>query len=291
MIIESKFLKAEFSTKGAELASLQDQFGAQYIWQGKEEFWPGKAPLMFPICGFLKENCFYHKNNQYFMQVHGFARTSDFEILEHDLQSISFKLKSSAKIRQHFPFVFEFIVNYELNDNKLKVNFLVKNLDSQRMYFSLGWHPGFALNWTPNDSIDNYYLAFPDNSPLQRRAVNEDGLLQGELQEFAINENKTFSLDQNTFTERALVLENTPHKSISLRHIHSTKSIDLHYENFPNLTLWGQPEADFICLEPCLGLGDFVDHNQKLQSKSGILKLNSAQHFQASCQLIINSQN
>lgn len=290
MIIESKSLKAEFSTKGAELISLQDQSGAQYLWQGQEAFWPGKAQLMFPICGFLKENFFYHKNGQYFMQVHGFARTSKFEILEHTLNKISFGLSSSVKTSHHFPFEFFFKVTYELIDNELKVDFEVKNVGEQRMYCSFGWHPSFCLNWIPNDSIDNYYLAFPSADKLQRRSVNEHGILHGELSEIYINENKTLSLTKDSFNERAIVLENYPHSSISLRHIHSPKSIDFNLNGFPHFTLWGQNEADFICLEPWNGLGDFESHNQKIQDKKGILKLSAGQTNIATCSVIINSQ-
>jgi galactose mutarotase-like enzyme len=288
MIIESKYLKAEFSSKGAELISLQDQSGAQYIWQGKEGFWPGKAPLMFPICGFLKENYYYYKNDQYFMQVHGFAANSQFEVLKHELNCLSFSLKSSIKSKMHYPFEFEFIIEYTLIENTLRVKMSVINQNEQRMLFSYGWHPGFNLNWIPNDCIDNYYLAFPNSQDLQRRPVNTDGLLEGNLQALKINENKTLSLDKSSFNERAIVLEDYPHEKVSLRHIHSAKSIDMTFENFPHLTLWGQPGADFICLEPWHGLGDFSNHNQRFIHKKGLIKLPAGSRSEASIELTVN---
>lgn len=288
MIIESKYLKAEFSEKGAELKSLQDQFGAQYIWHGKENFWSNSAPILFPICGFLKENFFYHQNQQFFIQVHGFARTSNFKVVDHSLNKISFSLGHSPKSLQHFPFEYELLVNYEVVENQLNVNIEVTNLSKNRMYFSFGWHPGFALNWIPNDSIDNYYLAFPSNKSLSRRLVNPDGLLHGNLEEIQVNENKTLSLDQNSFDLRAIVLENYPYSEISLRHITSKKSIDLEFQNFSHLTLWGQKGADFLCIEPWNGLGDFTNHNHKINEKPGILKLASGDSYSAQCSVKVN---
>ncbi|MCM8535626.1 MAG: aldose 1-epimerase family protein [Lentisphaeraceae bacterium] len=273
MIIESKSLLAEFSTKGAELISLQDQQGGQYIWQGESDHWPGRAPLMFPICGFLKDNYFYHEKHQYYMQVHGFAANSEFSVNSQSLNSISFELTHSTKSLQHYPFKFQFTVTYTLTGNGLIIDFKVTNLDSKRLYFSHGWHPGFALNWAPNDSIENYYLAFPKDESLNRVPVTVDGLLETTNSELPIAENKTYSLSNQSFEERAIVLKDYPHKSISLRHIHSPKSLDLSFEGFPHLTLWGQTGANFLCMEPWNGLGDYVDHNNNFKDKAGVIKL------------------
>ncbi|MCM8531178.1 MAG: aldose 1-epimerase family protein [Lentisphaeraceae bacterium] len=289
MIIESKSLRAEFSTKGAELISLQDQQGGQYIWQGEGDYWAGKAPLMFPICGFLKDNYFFHEKHQYFMQVHGFAAKSEFTIKTHSLNSICFELTHSAKQLQHYPFKFKFAVTYTLQDNELLIDFKVTNLDQKRLYFSHGWHPGFALNWIPNDSIENYYLSLPDATTLNRTPVTVDGLLETNTTEFAVAKNKTHSLSKSSFEDRAIVLKDYPHKSISLRHIHSSKSLDISFEGFPHLTLWGQLGANFLCIEPWNGLGDFVDHNNNFKDKAGMTRLDKDAVHNSQITLTVNN--
>ena len=40
----------QISTKGAELISYEVA-GEEKIYQGKEGFWAGSAPVLFPICG------------------------------------------------------------------------------------------------------------------------------------------------------------------------------------------------------------------------------------------------
>ena len=42
-------LTAEISSLGAELISVKDGAGYEYIWQGED--WNGHAPVLFPLCG------------------------------------------------------------------------------------------------------------------------------------------------------------------------------------------------------------------------------------------------
>ena len=39
---------------GAELTSIKDASGTEYLWQGNPEFWSGQAPVLFPIVGCLR---------------------------------------------------------------------------------------------------------------------------------------------------------------------------------------------------------------------------------------------
>ena len=45
----------KISEIGAELKSILCG-GTEYIWEGKKEIWGSSAPMMFPICGGLKED-------------------------------------------------------------------------------------------------------------------------------------------------------------------------------------------------------------------------------------------
>ena len=39
------------SPLGAEMQSLQDAQGRDYLWNGDPAFWSGRAPILFPIVG------------------------------------------------------------------------------------------------------------------------------------------------------------------------------------------------------------------------------------------------
>ncbi len=49
--IESVELRATISTRGAELVSLRDADGVDYLWNGDPAWWPNHAPILFPIVG------------------------------------------------------------------------------------------------------------------------------------------------------------------------------------------------------------------------------------------------
>ena len=52
--LKNEHIAATFNPIGAELKSLKYD-DTEYIWEGKKEIWAGSCPLMFPICGGLKD--------------------------------------------------------------------------------------------------------------------------------------------------------------------------------------------------------------------------------------------
>ncbi len=78
-IIKSSELTVEISDTGAELQSVK--MGAyEYIWQGDEKFWKGRAPLLFPIVGSLKNQEYLIDGKKYKMPNHGIARINTFKV-------------------------------------------------------------------------------------------------------------------------------------------------------------------------------------------------------------------
>ena len=57
MVIEVKSdqLTVQFKTLGGALSSIKDREGIEYLWQGDATYWSGQAPVLFPICGSLRE--------------------------------------------------------------------------------------------------------------------------------------------------------------------------------------------------------------------------------------------
>jgi len=53
--IKNEYITASFNKVGAELKSLVYN-DTEYIWEGRSEVWAGSCPLLFPICGGLKND-------------------------------------------------------------------------------------------------------------------------------------------------------------------------------------------------------------------------------------------
>lgn len=45
-----------FESKGATLHSIKDNDGVEYLWEGNPEYWSGQAPVLFPICGSIRDD-------------------------------------------------------------------------------------------------------------------------------------------------------------------------------------------------------------------------------------------
>ena len=92
-ILENDLVKACIDDFGAEIKSvIGKKTNTEYMWQGDKAYWGGTAPILFPICGRLFDGKYTHQGKEYEMKIHGFARHSQFVVLEksNDLPSAYF---------------------------------------------------------------------------------------------------------------------------------------------------------------------------------------------------------
>ena len=54
--LKNKKLTVVFESKGATLHSIKDNDGVEYLWEGNPEYWSGQAPVLFPICGSIRDD-------------------------------------------------------------------------------------------------------------------------------------------------------------------------------------------------------------------------------------------
>ena len=64
--------------------------------------------------------------------------------------------------------------------------------------------------------------------------------------------------------------------------------LNVHFKDFPFLGLWAKPNADYVCIEPWLGVADGEHTNQQLAEKEGIMKLDCGKEFRASYMIEIH---
>lgn len=73
--IENAELKVGVETKGAQLKSIRSKkTDTEYLWQGDEEFWKGRAYNLFPIVGRAYKNKYDYEGKTYETRPHGIAR-------------------------------------------------------------------------------------------------------------------------------------------------------------------------------------------------------------------------
>ena len=106
-------------------------------------FWPGQAPILFPIVGSLAEERYWLGGQPYQMPRHGFARRKRFFCVDESNDRLVFSLTDDVETRAQYPFAFELRVTYLLTGQKLGVTHTVLNPAAEPLYFSLGAHPAF----------------------------------------------------------------------------------------------------------------------------------------------------
>lgn len=278
--ISNDILTVNISTKGAEMKSIK-KGGKEIIWEGDPAVWPGQTPILFPICGGLKDDKFIYDGKEYILEKHGYAKTSEFEIEKADETSAVFLLKSNEESCKKYPFEYEFRASFTLDENTLKVDYTAKNTGDKTMYYAAGAHEGYAC---PN-GVEEWSVVFEKDEEFKKTVLNGN-LLEYNAVQFAKN-GKELPLKNEYFETDAIVLENIKSRKVTLKNRNTGESIDVEFEGNDYLLIWTKPGANYICIEPWGALPDFVDSNNRLEHKKGIIALAPNQEHTNSHKIIL----
>jgi galactose mutarotase-like enzyme len=274
--IENDFLKLQISRTGAEIRSLiSKKDNREWMWQAIPEFWPRVAPILFPIVGKLADDQYNYRGQAYTLSQHGFARDRTFEVLKSRPDHIRFLLQSDADSEKFYPFDFDLIIGYFLEENRIRIEYKVVNTGNGAMFFSIGGHPGFALPGWPEKK---YYLRFEQEEPLIPRLLRS-GLLEKTTGPGLQTTKGEIEIDADLFAKDALIFEGLKSEWVELRSESNYQKLRFHFKGFPWFALWSKPGAAFVCLEPWFGHADLPDHSRELEKKTGIMKLNPGERF------------
>lgn len=273
--LKNEFLTATFNEVGAELKSLVFD-GKEYIWEGRSEVWAGSCPLLFPICGGLKDDKYIFNGKEYTLKKHGYARFTTFEIENKTDSSVVFLHKSDIDTKKSFPFDYELRVIYTLTDKTVKIDYSVKNLTDGTMYFSIGSHEGY---YTP-EGIEDYDVIFPQNETLGTYVPYGNLLSNQELP--IIKDSNILPLYDKYFTVDALIFKDLKSKSATLRNRKTGKAVRVDFPDADYFLLWHKPNSPFMCLEPWSGIPDIVGSSYDITEKEGIIPLKSGAEYKSS---------
>ena len=266
--ISNERLTVVISTKGAEMQSVREADGTERLWQGDPAYWTGRAPIMFPVCGGLREDAYYLDGERYPMGKHGFARNMEWAVERADQDCAVFLL---GERQPGFPFRYELRATYRLEGAAIAVSYAVSNLDERTFWYSVGSHEAWA---TPG-GLEKYTVEF--ECP-ERLAVSE---LEGNLirrEPVLMAENaKELPLRTEYFKVDALVFPSLKSRSGTLKNSRDDKRIRVDYAGMDVLMLWTKPGADYICIEPWCNAPDYVDSTMRIEEKPGMIRLGPGQ--------------
>ena len=274
--IENESLSLHLTETGSEVKHLKSRnTGREWMWQAQPEFWPRTAPVLFPIVGKLADNQFFMMGDPFPLSQHGFARDRVFTCIEHTHDHIRMQLLSDYESRKFYPFDFELQICHQLVKNWVWIEYNVLNTGESDMYFSIGGHPGFALeNWPSKQ----WELVFEKEEPLAPYLL-EGGLLRKEKGAALPVNGCRLPIAGSLFDQDALVFNEMESTWVGIAPVGESPALKLHFSGFPWFGIWAKPGAPFVCLEPWYGHADFVGEGGELSKKHGILHLEPGQNF------------
>ena len=71
IILLNEHCKATINLKGAEVTSVINNAGVEFMWQANPQIWPRTAPVLFPIVGKLRNNTYNINGNTHQLNQHG----------------------------------------------------------------------------------------------------------------------------------------------------------------------------------------------------------------------------
>ncbi|MGN1061522.1 MAG: aldose 1-epimerase family protein [Candidatus Scatosoma sp.] len=281
--IENAVLKIGVETAGAQLKTVYSKrTDTEYLWQGDEAFWKGRAYNLFPIVGRAYENRYSFRGKTYEIRPHGLARDNEFVLIDRTATKLIFSLSYSEQTLKVYPCKFVFYVVYEICGENLNVTYRVENADESAIAFCLGGHPGFNVPFHPTGEFEDYYLEFPEKTAVEQCLLAPSKLLSGERTPFPLHANNRIPLTHGMFADDAVILAKTC-RSVSLKRKRSRRFLTLNYPDFRYLGIWQTPSssAPFICLEPWTALPAEEGKIYDLETKEDATLLPAGKTFEA----------
>lgn len=268
--IGSGALSASINPLGAELTHLRDAQGNELMSDGDPAFWTGRAPLLFPVVGALKDERYRLDGRDYPLPSHGFARRKEFTLFDRAPDRAWFRLSDDEATREAYPFAFALDAEFAIAGATLTTTVTLVNRGDRAMPASFGFHPAFAWPLPYGGSKRDHRIVFEHEEP--QSIARLDGKLIGPIDRETPVEGDTLWLRDELFEEDALVW--TEPQSRSLRYgTPDGLQLSIGFPDMPTLAVWTKPGARFICIEPWQGHADPTGFTGEIWDKPGMLRL------------------
>lgn len=288
--IQNDVLKITVAERGAELKSLTAlNDGTEYLFDSNPTWWKYSSPILFPIVGKLVDGKYRAEGKEFALPQHGFARTSDFWLVDANANALTFALEANAVTLKVYPYRFRMEISFELIGNELKFIWKVVNVDDKPIYFSIGAHPAICCPIAYRENFTDCYLKFNKPEKSSRIPLTADGTLSRDR--IPTLDGTELDLNYELFKGDALVFDDLKSDEVSVCSRKSGKSLTIRAKNFPYWGIWtpAQGGAPFVCIEPWHGHADYDDFTGELKDKEGIHELGVGETFTTEMSFIVNN--
>jgi galactose mutarotase-like enzyme len=260
--IGNEHLAVEIASLGSEMQSIRTSDGRDWLWDGDAAFWGGRSPLLFPIVGRAPGDHLRIDGFRYPMGQHGFARRSEFTLVDSGADFCRMALEAGQASHSIFPFDFLLELEHRVEGRGVSVTAEVTNRDHRPMPFGIGFHPAFV--WPLPDCDGLKHRVVLDNGGAPDLVRLSGGLVQTQRQASPFRAGELV-LDHALFADDAMLFPEGA--GAGLTYTAGGKAVRFTWENLPNFALWSKPGAGFVCLEPWHGTAAEVGGSDELSER------------------------
>ncbi|MCI8837877.1 MAG: aldose 1-epimerase family protein [Hungatella sp.] len=278
--LKNDSVSAVIETVGAELQSLKDRNKKEYIWQRDPRFWAKSSPVLFPAIGNSRCGRTIFDGQWYELSKHGFARDMEFAVETKSENKVSLVLKAAEETRAVFPYDFCLVMEYQLTDEGILINYRVENHGEKTMYYCLGAHPAFNCPMEDGEHFEDYCLEFEHKENCCAMVYDLKRLeFDAESKGYHMADTAVLPLKYELFDSDAIYFENLKSQKVSLVHGRTKRGVEVAFGDFATIAFWtptGQ-EAPFLCIEPWNGSAIRSDEDDEFMHKHYVQKLDAGE--------------
>ena len=271
--LRSGELSVEIDPLGAQLSVLRDSHGRDLLWNGDPAIWAGRAPILFPIVGALRNGQYRVGAKTYQLPRHGFARGKRFEVIETAAGAATFRLSADDSTRAVYPFQFQLDVRFALQGATLSITSSVRNFGREVMPASIGYHPGFRWPLPFGQPRAAHFIELAAAEGATIRRLDGAGLLTPERHPTPVV-NRRLALEDGLFRDDVVIFDEIRSRSVTYGAPQGPR-IRVSYPDASYLGVWTKPGAPFICIEPWRGIADEVGFSGDFASKLGVFTVDA----------------
>lgn len=273
--LQNASMTARIDTIGAQLISLTDAQGQEYIWQRDPQYWSSCSPLLFPSIGNCRDGKTMIGGTWYQLAKHGFCRNAEFTVTSRTPDCATLQLCSSEETLRVYPYAFCLSLSYTLQADGIHMDYCVKNTDSRIMHYLIGAHPGFNCPLKQGERFEDYVLEFEQEETADSIKYDIPHMqFDMNCRRRALDHTRVLPLNYDLFTDDAIFFESLASRKVAIRHLHTGKGVEVSFPDFETVAFWTAMPArgPFLCVEPWNGSAirsdedDHFEHRHHVQS-------------------------
>ncbi|MBP3388982.1 MAG: aldose 1-epimerase family protein [Clostridia bacterium] len=272
--IKNDHLTVEVDSFGAELASVRDDKGLEYLWQGDPNAWTGRAPILFPYVGKLRNGSAESAEGTVSGGGHGFARRTEWALKAQSDTAVTLGITDTEATRAAYPYAFALDITYALEGDTLHQIYTVHNPGKVPLPYCLGGHPGFNVPLTDGEQFEDYTITFDQPETADCPQVDmAAGLILHTRNRF-LTDRDWFSLNHVLFRGDALIFDQLRSHRVRLASTVSGRGVEMDFAGWELFGIWTTPgDAPFVCLEPWTGSATWDIEDDVFEHKRGMASL------------------